>query len=120
VTSRVPIAAAMLVALAAALIWLQGRFDGSDVRKGIQEALRHRPDPDGASVFDALVSRGEGDPRCDGEIVSRLFADVRVSCSTPRRPEVLYTFRVLVGGKRAPKAETQEARSLLEELGPRR
>jgi hypothetical protein len=117
VTARIPIAVAMVVALGAAVAWLQGRFDGADVRRGIQEALRHRPAPDGPSVFDALVARGEGEPRCDGELVSRLFADVRVSCANPRRPEVPYTFRVLVGGKRPPKPESDAARSLLDELG---
>jgi hypothetical protein len=116
VTARAPIAVAMVVALGAALAWLQGRFDGTDVRRGVQEALRHQPAPGGPSVFDGLAARGEGDPRCDGEVVSRLFADVRVSCANPRRPEVRYTFRVLVGGGRAPKPESPAARSLLDEL----
>jgi hypothetical protein len=116
VTSRVPIAVAMVVALGAALAWLQGRFDGTDVRRGIQEALRHQPTPGGPSVFDALAALGEGDPRCDGEVVSRLLADVRVACSTPRRPEVPYTFRVLVGGGRSPRPESPAARTLLDDL----
>jgi hypothetical protein len=120
VTSRVPIAVAMVVALGAALAWLQGRFDGTDVRRGIQEVLRHQPDPNGPSVFEALVSHGDGDPRCDGELVSRLFADVRVSCSTPRRPDVPYTFRVLVGTRHPPRPESAAAGSLLAELGRRR
>jgi hypothetical protein len=120
VTARLPIAIAMVVALGAALGWLQGRFDGTDVRRGIQEALRYQPVPGGPSVLDALEARGEGDPRCDGELVSRLFADVRVSCANPRRSDVAYTFRVLVGGGRAPKPESPAARSLLDELSRRR
>jgi hypothetical protein len=115
--SRLPFAIAMLVALAAGLTWLQGRFDGSDARNGIKMALRYKPDAAGSSVFDALVARGEGEPRCDGELVSRLWGDVRVSCVNPRRPEVAYTFRVLVGGNRPPKGESPAAQALLEEVG---
>lgn len=115
--SRLPIALAMIVALAAGLLWLQGRFDGSDVKKGVTLALRHAPAPGSPSVFEALTALGEGDPRCDGEIVSRLFGDVRVSCVNPRRPDVVYAFRVLIDGKRPPKGESPAAQTLLEKLG---
>jgi hypothetical protein len=115
--SRLPIAMAMFVALAAGLLWLQGRFDGSDAKKGIALAMRHAPAPGSPSLFEALTALGEGDPRCDGEMVSRLFGDVRVSCVTPKRPDVVYAFRVLIDGKRPPKAESAAARGLLEGLG---
>jgi hypothetical protein len=115
--SRLPIALAMFVALAAGLAWLQGRFDGTDVKKAIALALRHAPAAGSPSVFEALAALGEGDPRCDGEVVSRLFGDVRVSCVNPRRPDVVYAFRVLIDGKRAPKAESAAAQKLLEGLG---
>src|SRR5207302_1833290 len=72
---RLPIAIAMVLLLAATLVWLQGRFDQSDVRKGIALALAHRPaGRDGKSVFDALVGVGRGDPRCDGKVVRGLLA----------------------------------------------
>jgi hypothetical protein len=116
--SRLPLALAMIVALAAGLVWLQGRFDGSDVRKGIAQALRHAPAPGSPSVFEALTALGQGDPRCDGEIVSRLFGDVRVSCAIPGRPDVVYAFRVLIDGRRPPKAESAAARALLDQLRP--
>ena len=52
---RLPIAVAMVIALAAALAFLQGRFDQSDVKKGIGIALAHRAEPGGPTVFDAIV-----------------------------------------------------------------
>lgn len=110
---RVFIAVGLVAAFVFTVSWLQGRFDTTDVRRGIGIALAHRPDPRGASVFEALVARGEGDPRCDGEVVSGLFGDVRVSCTTPARPDVHYTFRVLLGGERPPKAESEAAQGLL-------
>ena len=72
---RIPIAVAMVVALAATLFWLQRRFDQSDVRKGIAIALEYRP-RGGQSIFDALVALGRGDPRCDGKVVSTLTLDM--------------------------------------------
>lgn len=114
--SRLPFALAMFVALAAGLVWLQGRFDGGDVKNGIKLALRHKAASAGSSVFDALVARNEGEPRCDGEMVSRLWGDVRVSCVNPRRPDVAYTFRVLVGGNRPLKGESPAAQALLDEM----
>jgi hypothetical protein len=114
--SRLPIAIAMFVALAAGLLWLQGRFDGTDVKKGMARALRHAPAPGSPTVFEALAALDQGDPRCDGEMVSRLFGDVRVSCVNPRRPDVVYAFRVLIDGKRPPKGESPAAQALLERL----
>jgi len=114
--ARLPIAIAMIVALAAGLSWLQGRFDTSDVKKGIALAVGHRPRPGGPSVLEALAARKEGDPRCDGQIVSAFFGDVRVSCATPARPDVPYEFRVLLDGKRPPKGESAAAEALLAEL----
>ncbi|HET8540024.1 MAG TPA: hypothetical protein VFL83_09160 [Anaeromyxobacter sp.] len=122
-TSRAPrlaVAIALVAALALTTSWLQARFDGSDVRKGIAAAMAHRPLPAGPSVFDVLVALGEGDPRCDGAVVSALFGDVRVRCATPGRPEVTYRFRVLLDGKRPPRAEGEAAEALLSGLAPAR
>lgn len=113
---RIPMAFALVAALALAVSWLEGRFDSSDVRKGIALAMSHRPAPGGRSVFEALVARGEGDPLCDGEIVSTLFGDVRVRCATPGRREVVYAFRVLLDGKREPRPEGVEAEALVAAL----
>jgi hypothetical protein len=110
---RLPVAVVMVLALGAGLFYLQGTFNTSDVKKGIALALRHRARAGGPSVFEALAARGEGDPRCDGKIVSALFGDVRVSCSTPARPDVRYEFRVLLDGKRPPRAEGAAAEALL-------
>jgi hypothetical protein len=107
----------MAAGLVATTSWLQGRFVRSDVRKGIALALAHRPAPGAASVFERLVARGEGDPTCEGEVVSGLLGDVRVTCATPGRPEVRYVFRVLLGRERAPRADGDAARALLED-GP--
>jgi len=60
----------MVAALVATLVLLQGRFDQSDVKKGIGIALQHRAEPGGPTVFDALVKLGQGDPLCDGKVVS--------------------------------------------------
>jgi hypothetical protein len=114
--ARLPIAAAMIVGLAAVLSWLQGRFDSADVKKGIALALRHRPQAQGPSLSEALAARGEGDLRCDGRIVSTFFGDVRVSCITPGRPDIRYDFRVLLDGNRPPKGESAAAQTLLAEL----
>jgi hypothetical protein len=112
------LALAMVAALGGVLSWLQGRFDSSDARKGIALAMGHRPQPGGPTIFEALVARREGDPRCDGEVLSTLFGDVRVRCATPARPEIEYDFRVLLDGKRPPRAENGPAQALLGGLGP--
>lgn len=113
---RLAIAVGMIIALAAGLSWLQGRFDTSDVKKGIALALSHRPRARGPSLFEALAARNEGSPRCDGQIVSAFFGDVLVRCATPARPEIRYEFRVLLAGKRPPKGESAAAQALLAEL----
>jgi hypothetical protein len=117
--TRLPIAIAMVVALAATLAWLQGRFDQSDVKKGIGIALAHREQPEGPTVFDALVHLGQGDPVCDGKVVSVLLGDIDVSCSTPGAPSVTYEFRVLLDGRRAPKAANPTAQRLFATLAHR-
>jgi hypothetical protein len=112
---RLPLLALMVAALVVTLSWLQGRFDGSDVRKGIALALGHRPRPGGPTIFELLLARGEGDPGCDGQVVSMVLGDVRVSCATPARPAVHYEFRVLLGKERAPRPDGDAARALLDE-----
>jgi hypothetical protein len=116
---RLPIAIAMVIALAATLAWLQGRFDQSDVKKGIGIALAYREQPGGPTVFDAIVRLGQGDPVCDGKVVSMLLGDVDVSCSTPGAPSVRYEFRVLIDGRRAPKAANPTAERLFATLAHR-
>ncbi len=110
---RWPIAIAMVVALAALLSWLQGRFNSSDVKKAIGIALTFKPAPQSPSVFEALVAKKQGDPACDGEIISQLLGDVRVVCSTPGAPAVQYEFRVLLDGKKPPKAASKPAEELV-------
>ena len=116
---RLPIAVAMVIALAAVLASLQGRFDQSDVKKGIGIALAHRAEPGGPTVFDALVKLGQGDPLCDGTVVSMLLGDVDVRCTTPGQPSVEYEFRVLLDGKRAPRAANPSAERLFAALAHR-
>jgi hypothetical protein len=116
---RLPIAVAMVVLLAATLALLQGRFDQTDVKKGIGIALAHRAEPGGPTVFEALVKLGQGDPRCDGKVVSVLLGDVDVRCSTPGDPSVEYEFRVLLDGKRAPRAANASAERLFAVLAHR-
>lgn len=111
--SRIPIAIAMVIGLAALLSWLQSRFDTTDVRKAIQLAMTHRPAPGGPTVFEAFTRLGEGDPGCDGEVVSQLLGDVRVICRTPGKPGETYEFRVLLDGKRPPRAANPAAERLL-------
>ena len=95
---RLPLAVLMVLGLAGLLSSLQGRFDQADVKKAITIALRQRAGgaPDARSVLDALTARGEGDPLCDGRVVSTLFGDVEVDCTLPRAPAVHYRFRVLL------------------------
>ena len=114
---RLPIAVAMVIALAATLALLQGVFDGADVKKGIGIALSHRAEPGGPTVFDALVKLGQGDPRCEGKVVSMLLGDIDVRCSTPARPSVEYEFRVLLDRNRAPRAANPSAERLFAGLG---
>src|SRR5689334_24460606 len=64
---RLPLFILLSIGLVATTSWLQGRFARSDVAKGVALALAHRPAPGAPSVFERLVARGEGDPRCDGE-----------------------------------------------------
>ena len=114
---RLPIAIAMVLLLAATLAWLQGRFDQSDVKKGIALALDHRPaGRGGKSVFDALVGLGRGDPRCDGRVVSGLLGDVDVRCVLPGQADSEYEFRVLLDGKRPPRPANAPAEHLLAQL----
>lgn len=114
--SKLPIAVAMVIVLAAIVTWLQGRFNSSDVKKAIAIALSYRPADKAPSVFDALMQLKEGDPRCDGEVLSQLLGDVRVTCATPGKPEVQYEFRVLLDGKKPPKPASQPAERLFAQL----
>jgi hypothetical protein len=114
--SRLPIAVAMVIALAAVLSWLQGRFDTSDVKKGIALALSFKPATGSRNVFEGLAARKEGDPRCDGEVVSTLLGDVRVRCTTPGQPQREYEFRVLLDGKRPPRPSNAAAEELVKAL----
>jgi hypothetical protein len=113
---RLPLAVALVAGLAFAISALQGRFNQADVKKAISLALSQRPSASGRSVFEALVARREGDPRCDGRVVSQLLGDVEVRCSTPGAPDAVYEFRVLLEGKRPPRAESAPARALLEAM----
>jgi hypothetical protein len=113
---RLPLAVALVAALAFAIYALQGRFNQADVKKAISLALSQRPSASSRSVFEALVARGEGDPRCDGRMVSQLLGDVEVRCSTPGAPDAVYEFRVLLEGKRPPRAASPPARALLEAM----
>ena len=113
---RLPIAIVMVVALVATLVWLQGRFNQTDVRKGIALALQHHPAGSRQSVFDGLVALGRGDPRCDGKVVSSLLGDVEVRCTVPGDPGTEYEFRVLLDGKRPPRAANPAAQRLVEQL----
>jgi hypothetical protein len=116
---RLPVAAAMVLLLGATLTWLQGRFDQSDVKKGIALALEYPPaGRGGKSVFDALVELGRGDPRCDGKVVSGLLGDVEVRCVLPGDPGLEYRFRVLLDGKRPPRPANPPAERLFEQLRP--
>jgi hypothetical protein len=113
---RLPIAVAMVVVLAATLIWLQRRFDQSDVKKGVAIALDYRPAGGETRVFDALVALGRGDPSCDGKVVSGLLGDVDVRCSLPGDPGTEYEFRVLLDGKRPPRPTNPPAEQLVESI----
>jgi len=116
---RLPLAIAMVVLLGATLVWLQGRFDQGDVKKGIALALDHRPvGRGGKTVFEALVALGRGDPRCDGKVVSGLLGDVEVRCILPGDPGTEYRFRVLLDGKRPPRPANPPAQQLFHQLQP--
>jgi hypothetical protein len=109
---RLPLAVLLVLVLAFTLSWLQGRFNQSDVKKGIAIALGHKPGG-GKSVFDGLVALGRGDPHCDGKVVSTLLGDVDVRCSLPGDPSTLYEFRVLLDQKRPPRPASAEAEKLV-------
>jgi len=109
---RWPLAVAMVLLLAFTLSWLQGRFDASDAKKAIAAAMSWKPAGD-QTVFDALSARNEGDPQCTGEVVSQLLGDVEVRCALPRNPAADYEFRVLLDGKRLPRAANAAAQELV-------
>ena len=109
---RWPLAVAMVVLLAFILSWLQGRFDESDAKKAITAAMSWKP-AGAQTVFDALAARGEGDPQCSGKVVSQLLGDVEVRCATPKNPALAYEFRVLLDGKRPPRASNTAAERLV-------
>ena len=112
---RLPLAVLMVLGLAGLLTSLQGRFDQADVKKAITIALTQPAwgAPGAKTVLDALTLRGEGDPLCDGQVVSTLFGDVEVDCALPRTPEVHYRFRVLLDGRKPPRADSPAAAALL-------
>jgi hypothetical protein len=105
----------MIAFLAFLLSMLQGRFDSTDVKKAISLAMAWKPNG-GQTVFDAMAARGEGDPGCDGHVVSQLLGDVEVRCSTPKAPQTEYQFRVLLDGKRPPRAANPAADDLVKAL----
>jgi hypothetical protein len=113
---RWPFAVLLVLLLAFTLSWLQGRFDATDAKKAIASAMSWKPDGT-RSVFDALAARGEGDPQCVGKVVSQLMGDVEVRCSTPRKPEVEYEFRVLLDGRKPPRAANPPAEALVSTVG---
>lgn len=102
----------MVLLLAFTLTWLQGRFDESDVKKAVAAAMSWKP-RGAQTVFDLLAARGEGDPRCEGKVVSQLLGDVEVRCSTPQKPELDYEFRVLLDGRRPPRPANDASRQLV-------
>ena len=109
---RWPIAVGMIALLAFTLVWLQARFDASDAKKAIAAAMSWKPAA-GQTVFDALAGRGEGDPQCTGKVMSQLLGDVEVRCWTPRQPCIEYEFRVLLDGRRPPRAANDAAEQLV-------
>jgi hypothetical protein len=109
---RWPIAIAMIALLALTLVWLQGRFDASDAKKAIAAAMSWKPAA-GQTVFDALAGRGEGDPQCTAKVMSQLLGDVEVRCWTPKQPRIEYEFRVLLDGRRPPRAANDAAEQLV-------
>ena len=109
---RWPIAVAMIALLAFTLSWLQGRFDATDSKKAIAAAMSWKP-AGARSVFEALAARGEGDPQCIGKVVSQLLGDVDVVCATPQKPETTYEFRVLLDGRKPPRAANPAAEALV-------
>jgi hypothetical protein len=109
---RWPIAVAMIALLALTLSWLQGRFNASDAKKAIAAAMSYKP-AGSQTIFGALAARGEGDPQCTGKVVSQLLGDVEVRCSTPAQPGVEYEFRVLLDGRRPPRAANAPAEQLV-------
>ncbi len=113
---RLPIAIGMVLLLAVTLTWLQGRFDQTDMKKGIALALQYRAGSGQKTVFDALVALGRGDPRCDGKVVSGLLGDVDVRCTLPGDPGTVYEFRVLLDGKRPPRPANPPAEHLFEQF----
>jgi hypothetical protein len=107
-----PIAIVMVAVLAFTLTWLQGRFDQSNAKKAITAAMSWKPG--GAdSVFDGFARLGEGDPQCVGKVVSQLMGDVEVRCSTPAKPRIEYEFRVLLDGRKPPRAANEPAEKLV-------
>jgi len=56
---------------------------------------------------------------CDGKVVSTLLGDVDVRCSTPGQPGVEYEFRVLLDGKRSPRAANPSAERIFDKLARR-
>jgi hypothetical protein len=113
--SRIPIAIGMVLLLAFILSWLQGRFDQTDAKKAIADAMSWKP-RGAQSVFDVLAARGEGDPQCVGEVVSQLLGDVEVRCSTPKNPQIQYDFRVLLDGRKPPRPANPAAEQLVAQL----
>lgn len=110
--TRWPLAVAMVALLAFTLSWLQGRFDATDSKKAIAAAMSWKP-AGARSVFEALAARGEGDPQCTGKVVSQLLGDVDVLCATPAKPHVDYEFRVLLDGRKPPRAANPAAEALV-------
>ena len=109
---RWPIAVAMIALLAFTLSWLQGRFDATDSKKAIAAAMSWKP-AGARSVFEVLAARGEGDPLCVGKVVSQLLGDVEVLCATPQKPQTTYQFRVLLDGRKPPRAANPAAEELV-------
>jgi hypothetical protein len=109
---RWPLAVAMVLVLAFTLSWLQGRFDATDAKQAIAAAMSWKPGGT-RTVFDALAARDEGDPQCTGKVVSQLLGDVEVRCSTAKNPQVDYEFRVLLDGRRPPRAANAAAEQIV-------
>ena len=112
---RLPIAIVMVALLAFTLSWLQGRFDSTDAKKAIASAMSWKP-KGAQTVFDGIAALGQGDPQCEGKVVSQLLGDVEVRCATPQKPQVEYEFRVLLDGRKPPRAANDAAEKLVAAL----
>jgi hypothetical protein len=108
----------VIILCATSLIWLQGRFDASDHRKGQRLVRSYRHDPQSETFEDFIIRKHGGAPgRWDSKITEGCRGVVRVTWLLDGDPPTVYAWDVEIPTQEIYAVESSPGgRRLLEEF----